>query len=93
MTSCKSLFPLAYSAQNSVGGTQKGQVVKDLIKSAWENGINFFDNAEIYSNGQSEVRSCRGCFLVAAAAERIVSHNRLKWDKPLRNSDSREKNS
>lgn len=48
------LFPLFLSA-NSVGGTQKGQVVKDLIKTAWDNGINFFDNAEIYSNGQSEV--------------------------------------
>lgn len=44
--------------ENSVGGTQKGEIVKELIKTAWDNGINFFDNAEIYSNGQSEV-----CFI------------------------------
>lgn len=58
MTSCKSLFPCATCiCINRVGGTQKGQIVKDLIKTAWDNGINFFDNAEIYSNGQSEVGS------------------------------------
>jgi aryl-alcohol dehydrogenase-like predicted oxidoreductase len=38
-----------------VGGTQKGQIVKDLIKTAWDNGINFFDNAEGYAGGQSEI--------------------------------------
>ncbi len=36
-------------------GKQIGdQTAKDLIKTAYENGINFFDNAEIYSRGKSE---------------------------------------
>jgi len=37
------------------GGTQKGNVVKDCLQAAWDNGINFFDTAEAYANGQSEI--------------------------------------
>ncbi|KAF2146458.1 uncharacterized protein K452DRAFT_241217 [Aplosporella prunicola CBS 121167] len=37
------------------GGTQKGNIVKDCLQAAWDNGINFFDTAEIYANGQSEI--------------------------------------
>jgi voltage-dependent potassium channel beta subunit len=37
------------------GGTQKGNIVKDCLETAWKNGINFFDTAEAYANGQSEV--------------------------------------
>ncbi len=28
---------------------------EDLMKTAYDNGINFFDNAELYANGQSEI--------------------------------------
>jgi len=38
----------------SVGGTQKGDIVKELMQTCWDNGINFFDNAEVYANGESE---------------------------------------
>jgi aryl-alcohol dehydrogenase-like predicted oxidoreductase len=37
------------------GGTQKGNIVKDCLQAAWDNGINFFDTAEVYANGQSEI--------------------------------------
>lgn len=37
------------------GGTQKGNIVKDCLQAAWDHGINFFDTAEIYANGQSEI--------------------------------------
>ncbi|KAF2739330.1 voltage-gated potassium channel subunit beta-1 channel subunit beta-1 [Polyplosphaeria fusca] len=37
------------------GGTQKGSIVKDCMQAAWDNGINFFDSAEVYSNGQCEL--------------------------------------
>lgn len=37
------------------GGTQKGSIVKDCLQAAWDNGINFFDTAEVYANGQSEI--------------------------------------
>ncbi|KAK7725131.1 hypothetical protein SLS57_004044 [Botryosphaeria dothidea] len=37
------------------GGTQKGSIVKECLQAAWDNGINFFDTAEVYANGQSEI--------------------------------------
>lgn len=41
------------------GGTQKGSIVKEILQAAWDNGINFFDTAEIYSNGESEIEMGR----------------------------------
>ncbi|TKA50353.1 hypothetical protein B0A53_06243 [Rhodotorula sp. CCFEE 5036] len=49
----------SYGGWLTVGGTVKGDPVKDLIKTALDNGVNFFDNAEIYSNGQSEIEMGR----------------------------------
>ncbi|KAF2673971.1 Aldo/keto reductase [Microthyrium microscopicum] len=46
---------LSYGGWLTVGGTQKGAIVKELMQTAWSYGINFFDNAETYSNGQSEI--------------------------------------
>jgi len=37
------------------GGTQKGDIVKQCLQAAWEHGINMFDTAEVYANGQSEI--------------------------------------
>ncbi|KAF1359559.1 voltage-gated potassium channel subunit beta-1 channel subunit beta-1 [Lizonia empirigonia] len=37
------------------GGTQKGNIVKECMQAAWDNGINFFDTAEVYSAGQCEI--------------------------------------
>ncbi|ORY05680.1 voltage-gated potassium channel subunit beta-1 channel subunit beta-1 [Clohesyomyces aquaticus] len=37
------------------GGTQKGSIVKDCMQAAWDHGINFFDTAEVYSQGECEV--------------------------------------
>jgi len=37
------------------GGTQKGSIVKDCMQAAWDHGINFFDTAEGYNAGESEV--------------------------------------
>ncbi|KAJ8456492.1 hypothetical protein ONZ45_g18697 [Pleurotus djamor] len=39
----------------TLGGTVVGDPVKDIIKTAFENGINMFDTAEEYSKGKSEV--------------------------------------
>jgi aryl-alcohol dehydrogenase-like predicted oxidoreductase len=41
------------------GGTQKGDIVKECLQAAWENGINFFDTAEAYAGGQSEMEMGR----------------------------------
>ncbi|KAJ7472746.1 NADP-dependent oxidoreductase domain-containing protein [Mycena latifolia] len=37
-----------------LGGTVVGDPVKDIIKTAFENGINMFDTAETYADGKSE---------------------------------------
>ncbi|CAE6417746.1 unnamed protein product [Rhizoctonia solani] len=36
------------------GGTVKGDPAKEVVKTAFENGINMIDLAEIYANGESE---------------------------------------
>ena len=42
----------------TIGGTVKGDPVKEIVKVAYENGINMFDTAEAYSNGESERELC-----------------------------------
>lgn len=37
------------------GGTQKGSIVKECMQAAWDHGINTFDTAETYANGESEI--------------------------------------
>ncbi|GAA5885265.1 hypothetical protein JCM6882_009547 [Rhodosporidiobolus microsporus] len=50
---------LSYGGWLTVGGTVKGDPVKDLIKTALDHGVNFFDNAEVYASGQSEIEMGR----------------------------------
>ncbi|KAM7188463.1 putative voltage-gated potassium channel subunit beta [Rhypophila sp. PSN 637] len=37
------------------GGTQKGEIVKQILQTAWDHGIQTFDTAETYANGASEI--------------------------------------
>lgn len=37
------------------GGTQKGNIVKECMQAAWDYGVNFFDTAEVYAQGQCEI--------------------------------------
>ena len=41
------------------GGTQKGNIVKDCLQTAWDHGIQTFDTAEVYANGESEIEMGR----------------------------------
>ncbi|KAK0199711.1 voltage-gated potassium channel beta-2 subunit [Desarmillaria ectypa] len=41
------------------GGTVVGDPVKEIIKTAFENGINMFDTAEAYEKGKSEIEMGR----------------------------------
>jgi len=38
----------------TLGGTARGDTAKDIIKTAFDHGINLFDTAENYDKGQSE---------------------------------------
>ncbi|RSH91824.1 hypothetical protein EHS25_009194 [Saitozyma podzolica] len=49
----------SYGGWLTVGGTQKGDIVKELMKTCYDNGINMFDNAETYASGQSEIEMGR----------------------------------
>ncbi|KAI1383040.1 Aldo/keto reductase [Hypoxylon trugodes] len=37
------------------GGTEKGEIVKKCLETAWNHGINTFDTAETYASGEFEV--------------------------------------
>ncbi|KAF9072955.1 NADP-dependent oxidoreductase domain-containing protein [Rhodocollybia butyracea] len=39
----------------TLGGSVHGDAVKDIMKTAFDNGINLIDTAEAYANGQSEL--------------------------------------
>ena len=39
----------------TVGGTVKGDPAKELLRLAYDAGINYIDTAEVYSKGQSEI--------------------------------------
>ncbi|GAA5933040.1 uncharacterized protein JCM15063_002278 [Sporobolomyces koalae] len=45
---------LSYGGWLTTGGTVKGDPVVELVKTALDHGVNFFDQAEVYSNGESE---------------------------------------
>lgn len=40
------------------------RAIQDIIKTAWDNGINMFDTAEAYAAGQSEIEMYVPCYLI-----------------------------
>ncbi|ORY33471.1 NADP-dependent oxidoreductase domain-containing protein [Naematelia encephala] len=44
----------SYGGWLTVGAAQKGDIVKELMQTAWDSGINMFDTAEGYAAGESE---------------------------------------
>lgn len=49
------LSALSFGTWVTFGNQIDNEVSEDLLKLAYEQGINFFDNAEAYANGQSEI--------------------------------------
>ncbi|KAH9473927.1 hypothetical protein Pst134EA_000983 [Puccinia striiformis f. sp. tritici] len=45
----------SYGGSLSVGSVANGAAVKELMPVAWDHGCNYFDNAEGYANGNSEI--------------------------------------
>ena len=48
------LSALAFGAWVTFGGQVGRGTARELIATAWDHGINFFDNAEGYANGEAE---------------------------------------
>ncbi len=46
---------LSFGSWITFGNQISDKVAKSLMVYAYENGVNFFDNAEIYANGKSEI--------------------------------------
>ncbi|KAI0684582.1 NADP-dependent oxidoreductase domain-containing protein [Cytidiella melzeri] len=63
----------------TLGGSVKGDPVKDIIKVAFENGINMIDTAETYADGESETHI--GIALKALGYRRsdLVVTTKLFW--------------
>lgn len=60
------------------------EVAEQLMITAYENGINFFDNAEIYAKGQSEIVMGKILKKLAWSRDTYVVSSKVFWggDKP-----------
>lgn len=61
------------------GGTVVGDPVKEIVKTALENGINMFDEAEAYSKGESEVEMGRVLKELNVRRSDIVLTTKIFW--------------
>ena len=46
---------LSYGSWVTFGNQIDTKLAKELIKTAYDSGVNFFDNAEAYASGESEI--------------------------------------
>lgn len=63
----------------TIGGTVNGDPVKDIIKTAFENGINMFDEAEGYASGNSEKELGRVIKELGLRRTDIIVTTKLFW--------------
>ncbi|KAG2153619.1 NADP-dependent oxidoreductase domain-containing protein [Suillus bovinus] len=63
----------------TLGGTVIGDPVKDIIKTAFDNGINMFDTAEAYAKGKSELEMGRVIKELGLRRTDLVITTKLFW--------------
>ncbi|KAF8174937.1 NADP-dependent oxidoreductase domain-containing protein [Pholiota molesta] len=63
----------------TLGGTVVGDPVKEIIKTAFENGINMFDTAEAYEAGKSELEMGRVIKELGIRRTDLVISTKLFW--------------
>ncbi|KAH8108740.1 voltage-gated potassium channel beta-2 subunit [Phellopilus nigrolimitatus] len=63
----------------TLGGTIFGDHVKEIIKVAFENGINMFDTAEVYGKGKSEEEMGRVIKELGLRRSDLVISTKLFW--------------
>ncbi|KAJ8516029.1 hypothetical protein ONZ45_g6633 [Pleurotus djamor] len=61
------------------GGTVNGDPVKEIIKTAFENGINMFDTAETYAKGKSEEEMGRVIKELGFRRSDIIVTTKIFW--------------
>lgn len=72
----------------TLGGTVQGDPVKEIIKVAFENGINMFDTAEGYENGKSEEEMGRVIKELGYNRSELVISTKLFWYRLGNNPNS-----
>ncbi|EKM84278.1 hypothetical protein AGABI1DRAFT_52152 [Agaricus bisporus var. burnettii JB137-S8] len=63
----------------TLGGTVKGDPVKEIIKTAFDAGINMFDTAEAYAKGESEREMGRVIQELGIRRTDIIISTKLFW--------------
>ncbi|CAL1694677.1 unnamed protein product [Somion occarium] len=63
----------------TVGATVKGDPVKEIMKTAFENGINMFDTAEGYAKGECEVEMGRVIKELGWRRTDLIISTKLFW--------------
>ncbi|KAK0213431.1 NADP-dependent oxidoreductase domain-containing protein, partial [Desarmillaria ectypa] len=68
-----------FSLGLTLGGTVKGDPIKNIIKTAFDSGINMIDTAEGYAKGQSEVEIGRVVKELCIRRYNLVITTKLFW--------------
>ncbi|KAI0787553.1 Aldo/keto reductase [Fomes fomentarius] len=63
----------------TLGGSVKGDPVKEIIKTAWDNGINMIDTAEAYAKGQCEIEVGRVIKELNFRRSDLIVTTKLYW--------------
>ena len=72
-----SLF--SFGSWVTFGKQLDNNLAKECIKYAFDNGVNFFDNAEVYANGQSEVLMGEAFRSLGLARNEYVLTTKFFW--------------
>ena len=70
---------LSFGAWVTFGGPQAEQVQGQCMKACYDAGINFFDNAEAYANGQAEVVMGEVIRRLGLRRQSLVLSTKLFW--------------
>ena len=68
---------ISLGAWITFGGQIDNKISSDLIHAAYDQGINFFDNADIYANGQAEI--VMGKAIKDLPRESLVISSKVFW--------------
>ncbi|KAJ6480380.1 NADP-dependent oxidoreductase domain-containing protein [Mycena sanguinolenta] len=63
----------------TLGGSVTGDPVKEIIQTAFENGINMFDTAEAYARGKSELEMGRAVKELGYRRSDLVISTKIFW--------------
>ncbi|KAJ3554653.1 hypothetical protein NM688_g2997 [Phlebia brevispora] len=63
----------------TLGGSVKGDPVVDIIRTAWEHGINMIDTAEAYAKGESEKQIGRAIKVLGLRRTDLIITTKLFW--------------